>query len=373
MTMKTVNLLRRKAKYVLMATVTACLVYFAITEMLVRRPSDDPKHHQTPKPAPSRRTKIVSPFETNVIVPEKYNEGVVRSRLINEKIKRLTGLMVNNADEFYGAHKNHSFGINYNVHIFYYCPVMWLDGDYELTEEHLNSVFYPELGTYNCTKGVIERHFKQIRDAGIGVILYSWSIDTMRTEIMDAMFTLAQIYKLKISIVIENYPWRTVDMIRDQMKFIIDGYSHLSSFNRIYDYGRKRDYPVFYIKNAETIPIADWNRLLDAKNEATTVRHSKYDSIVLSQVVTKDHLTFSKRSNFDGFFSYSSSNGASYTSTWKNWHHIAHFAEQYKMLFIPTVGPGYEERIWKNRRGQKLKHKTCRHRSNGNYYGVAFR
>lgn len=63
------------------------------------------------------------------------------------------------------------------------------------------------------------------------------------------------------------------------------------------------------------------------------------------------------------------SNGASYPSTWKYWTELKKSADKFKLLFIPTVGPGYDE----NRQQSKQMASTRRHRTNGKYYGVAWR
>lgn len=67
-----------------------------------------------------------------------------------------------------------------------------------------------------------------------------------------------------------------------------------------------------------------------------------------------------KRLCLDGFYSKLPSNGATFASTWKNWSYLKSFALTYKMLFVPTVGPGFAERNKFPRHGD-----IQRHRSNG--------
>lgn len=62
------------------------------------------------------------------------------------------------------------------------------------------------------------------------------------------------------------------------------------------------------------------------------------------------------------------SNGATYASTWKYWSELKKSADKFKLLFIPTVGPGYDD----NSRQSNIA-RTRRHRTNGQYYGVAWR
>lgn len=75
-----------------------------------------------------------------------------------------------------------------------------------------------------------------------------------------------------------------------------------------------------------------------------------------------------KTSQFNGFYSRIVSNGATYASTWKYWSELKKSAEKFKLLFIPTVGPGYDENS-----KQKKVASTRRHRTNGQYYGFAWR
>lgn len=75
-----------------------------------------------------------------------------------------------------------------------------------------------------------------------------------------------------------------------------------------------------------------------------------------------------KSANFNGFYSRMVSNGATYGGTWKYWSELKKSANKLKLVFIPTVGPGYDE----NSKQPKIA-STRRHRTNGQYYGVAWR
>lgn len=83
---------------------------------------------------------------------------------------------------------------------------------------------------------------------------------------------------------------------------------------------------------------------------------------------TKKHISLMRRSNFNGFYNRIASNGANYLSTWKNWAAIKKSADKYKLLFVPTIAPGYNEDKKQPKTGGQR-----RHRTNGQYYGVAWR
>lgn len=82
--------------------------------------------------------------------------------------------------------------------------------------------------------------------------------------------------------------------------------------------------------------------------------------ILLLLIRLKNHAESMRRLCFDGFYSKLPSNGATFASTWKNWSYLKSFAMTYKMLFVPTVGPGFAERNKFPRHGD-----IQRHRSNG--------
>lgn len=70
-----------------------------------------------------------------------------------------------------------------------------------------------------------------------------------------------------------------------------------------------------------------------------------------------------KRGGFDGTYSYFSSDGFSYGSTTRNWRDMATKAKQDGLLFIPCVGPGYDDtriRPWNAH--------TRKDREQGRYY-----
>lgn len=83
---------------------------------------------------------------------------------------------------------------------------------------------------------------------------------------------------------------------------------------------------------------------------------------------TKEHVGLIKTASFNGFYNRNVSNGATYASSWKYWKELKKTADKLKLVFIPTVGPGYNE----NRKQPKTKN-IRRHRTNGQYYGVAWR
>lgn len=370
---------QRIIKVILATGVLSCLLYVALIDFSLRpnvglaplhvpgqaNPGGFPEHPYKQPP------QVVQSFES--AIPEKYDEAVVKTRMISEKIKRLSAMVIH-SDVIPVSNRTTELGLNYNVQIFYYCPVDWWSPPQLGHGQQLNTVFYPELGLYNCNEKVIAEHFRQINKTGIGVILYSWPANSSKDlDLVEIIFQQAKAHQLKVSFVLEHYQGRTVQTIKEKLEFIFDKYSQHESFNRIYDFNRKGHYPVFYIKDTLHSGIEEdsWRKLFG--KQSGSIRKSTYDAVFLNHIETKESLAATKRSGFDGFFTYSATNGDTYASTWKHWQHISRFADQYKMLFIPTVGPGHAEKDIHNDTKKGHTHTAIRHRANGNYYGVGWR
>jgi glycoprotein endo-alpha-1,2-mannosidase len=76
---------------------------------------------------------------------------------------------------------------------------------------------------------------------------------------------------------------------------------------------------------------------------------------------SKESKQIVRKSNFDGFYTFNASNGASFFSTFKNWEKLKKFADMYNLIFVPTVAPGYHD--------SKAKFNPMRRfRSNGMYF-----
>lgn len=329
------------------------------------------------------------------LVPEKYNEHEVKSRIIRDKIKRLAG--GRNTDLSTPARRNRTIALNRNIQIFYYAPVAWykphptVPSDRVVSritengsavsfrpndEQIINVAFYPKRKLYNTTETIIREHFNDIQNCGIGVVTLVWH-PTFHEGLLRAIFKTAAIHNLKIAIEILEYPERTIESIRNNIKYFIDLFgkdqdsSTLSYFKVL---SKQRDLPIFYIRKAYQIADTEWMRLL-SRNGILTIRGTSYDAIVLAHISTKEHKSVVRRGGFDGFYTYLPSNGANYVSTWKNWSQLKKFADLYHLMFVPTIGPGYYDRK-KYSRNANQNHGISnikRYRSNGQYFDVAWR
>jgi len=80
-----------------------------------------------------------------------------------------------------------------------------------------------------------------------------------------------------------------------------------------------------------------------------------------------DEEAFMLEGGFDGFYTYFATEGFTYGSTPANWSRLAQWAKRHGKLFIPCVGPGYDDtriRPWNER--------NTRSRESGAYYDREF-
>lgn len=121
-----------------------------------------------------------------------------------------------------------------------------------------------------------------------------------------------------------------------------------------------------YVYDSYQTKPQQWAQLFK-EDGSITVRNTELDGIYIGLLVERQHKTDIYKSSFDGFYTYFATNGFTYGSTWQNWAEISEFAKRNKLIFIPSVGPGYIDtnvRPWNG--------KNTRPRVNGKYYKQSF-
>ncbi|XP_012280514.1 glycoprotein endo-alpha-1,2-mannosidase [Orussus abietinus] len=323
---------------------------------------------------------------------KKYRE--MREKIIQNKVARMSRKMRNKVLPLI---KNDTIvEPNYNIHIFYYAwyrsqayDGVWKqwnhdylpnwkkndkrvfpDGSHEPPAD-IGANYYPSLGCYSSTDPqVIDIHMKQLKEAGVGVIVFSWtppktmdSTDPVLPDVLDA----AHRYHLKVAPHIEPYAGRNPINLIEHIRYLFNQYS---SHPALYRMRREEDgtvLPVVYIYDSYVFPSSAWWELLSLRGNLT-LRGTEIDAIYIGLLVDSQHRNHIKKSHFDGFYTYFAANGFSYGSTWKNWKDLNKFARQNGLLFIPGVGPGYidtQVRPWNA--------ENTRHRRHGQYYEVAWK
>jgi glycoprotein endo-alpha-1,2-mannosidase len=123
---------------------------------------------------------------------------------------------------------------------------------------------------------------------------------------------------------------------------------------------------MFYVYDSYLTPAEEWATVLSPQGEKT-LRSTAYDAVVIGLWVKREDGQFMLTGHFDGFYTYFATDGFTYGSTVANWPTLADWARRHDRLFIPSVGPGYEDtriRPWNGR--------NSRSRENGAYYDRAF-
>uniref|UniRef100_A0A1B6DUQ7 Mannosidase endo-alpha n=1 Tax=Clastoptera arizonana TaxID=38151 RepID=A0A1B6DUQ7_9HEMI len=328
-------------------------------------------------------------FDNNFVKPHIPSIGELRLKWISEKVNRISSNMKKSNN--YKLRKLKSLKKpNKNVHIFYYSWYTnlkddgnWSHWDHEYLPswrneniKHLSlhqpphdigSNYYPLLGCYSSKNAsIITTHMKQIRNAGIGVIIVSWDpYEDASDKLLKQLLNIAQDHELYVALHILSYRDRSPKNLYTYIHYITNHYVPHPAYLKLSKNGKLL--PVYYIYDSFLHPASEWKELLSIKGNIS-IRGSKYDGFFIGQLVDIHHRYEIKKSNFDGFYTYSACNGLSYGSTWKNWKKLRSFAKQNKLEFIPSVGPGFIDvavRPWNNR--------NIRHRRHGNYYDVAWR
>lgn len=268
-------------------------------QTLVRIPSLQRKQHQQHQYGPS--------YPRSAVIPEKYNEGELRNRLIRDKIKILTS---NGADSSGRINKHNAAAANHdqfiqiaqmqtkNVHIFYSFPIHWTQTEGDSVNEtnplpHAHSsssvlpkkppiVFYPQLGLYQPEMKVLQKHFTDIKNLGIDVLIVKWS--PLLPE-YQWRFLLDMVGKggLQVAIEIDVYPDRTPTTILNNLNYLYKEFWFHETFYKVYVQSKKAMMPVIYIRDANLISDSEWRKLL-AFNGPISVRRSLYNAVFIGHI-----------------------------------------------------------------------------------------
>jgi len=222
--------------------------------------------------------------------------------------------------------------------------------------------FYPELGCYSSNDPkIISEHFRLMQKAGIGVCVISWwGKNSFEDRSIPKYLNAAGNSGIKIAFHIEPF-YRSVEELREQLEYIQSQYGKHPA---IFKFNNK---PLYYLYDSYKITSEEWSKLLKPEG-IHSVRNSNIDATIIGLWVHENEGEFFINSGFDGFYTYFASDGFAYGSTTSNWLYLSEFAAGNNLIFIPSVGPGYNDtriRPWNNRNTKK--------RETGNYYEKMFK
>jgi len=232
--------------------------------------------------------------------------------------------------------------------------------------------FYPELGPYSsASTSIVREHLWQMKDAGIDTVVYSWypagmSDDNGISGNPDALFysflNEAAIIGLSVALHFEPYNGRDADSVWKDVEYINRKYGNHPSLCKRKRLNSQQAVPLVYVYDSYHISPAEWKRVLRDRGTGNYLR-SMTDAFMVGLLVEKQHLSVLADSGFDGMFTYFASSGFTWGSTPSNWDSIATFCVKKDILFIPSIGPGYDDtgvRPWNAR--------NSKNRNRGLYY-----
>ncbi len=228
--------------------------------------------------------------------------------------------------------------------------------------EDIGASFYPADGLYSSNSPTdVARHMQQMRAAGVGVVATTWwGVGDYTDKALPVVFDAAEAHGLKVCFHIEPFRGRNATTTREALVYLLDQYGEHPALYRLD--GR----PMVYLYDSYLSPAKDWATILDPDAE-NTIRGTKYDTFMIGLWVKEHEGPYMLDGHFDGFYTYFAVDGFTYGSTLENWPALAKWAKDQGKLFIPSVGPGYEDlrvRPWNT--------KNFRARENGAYYDRMF-
>ena len=264
---------------------------------------------------------------------------------------------------WYGApeHDKEYFHWNHDI-LPHWSDTTWNNAGGYAGGNDIGANFYPELGCYSSNDPkTIAEHFKLIRKAGIGVCVISWwGKNSFEDRSIPKYLTIAHKYGIKVAFHIEPF-YKSVEELREQLEYIHAQYgNHPAIF-------KSNNKPLHYLYDSYKINGKEWSKLLKPEG-SLSIRNTSLDATMIGLWVHANEGNFFVDSGFDGFYTYFASDGFVYGSTTSNWQHLSEFATQNDLIFIPSVGPGYDDTRIRPWNAQNLKK-----REEGVYYENMFK
>ena len=250
---------------------------------------------------------------------------------------------------------------------------------YDVSQDEIGASYYPELGPYSSSnKDIIIKHYQMLIKSNISVIIVSWHSpiaiknnpdksfadkDKITSNNLDLLFKYSLNYNIKIAIHLEPYDKRTAISTYQDLKYLNDKYGKHKNYYKSPKHGNK---PFFYLYDSYKMDNNQWAKLfIKGIDDNLCVRDTELDGIFLGLYLNKNPSeTHIIQSGFDGFYTYFAADGfTDGSSPQKNWNNIAKWSLQNNLIFIPSLGPGYNDlrvRPWNKQ--------NTKNRNNGNYY-----
>ena len=211
--------------------------------------------------------------------------------------------------------------------------------------------FAPRDGLYSSAdEHVLARQFAQMREAGVTAAALSWSgrpdVPTahdgegVRTDaLVPLVMRVAERERVQIIFHLEPYEHRTPETVRLDLEYIVDRYGASPAFYR----DAQTRLPFYYVYDSYHNSPEQWGELLLPTGRITIRGDPRLDATMIGIVL--DHADVAKlaRGGFQGAYPYFAADGFSYAATARNWPALAAACASHSLLFVPSVGPGYDD------------------------------
>lgn len=231
--------------------------------------------------------------------------------------------------------------------------------------EDIGANFYPANGLYssNSMEDTLT-HMEQMKSAGVGVVAVTWwGRDSFTDKALQVVFDAAEQTGLKVCFHIEPFPGRNAATTREALEYLLERFGAHPALYRDAAHGNR---PWAYVYDSYLTPAAEWATVL-APDGTNTIRGTTLDTVVIGLWVSRFSGFALETGHFDGFYTYFAVDSFVYGSTLKNWPYLSQWAAKRGKIFVPSVGPGYDDtriRPWNS--------KNQRDRENGAYYDRMF-
>ncbi len=214
-------------------------------------------------------------------------------------------------------------------------------GGRHVPPEGIGASFYPEQGLYSSASVEdVGQHMAAMKAAGIGVAAVTWwGIGDRTDRTLEVAFAAAARHGMRICFHLEPFPGRNAQTTREAIVYLLDKYRDHPA---LYRDPRQGNRTYFYVYDSYLTPAREWAAVLDPDGE-NTIRTTPYDAVVIGLWVKEGDGAFMKTGHFDGFYTYFSVDGFTYGSTPSHWPAMAAWAKENGKLFVPSVGPGYDD------------------------------
>jgi len=238
--------------------------------------------------------------------------------------------------------------------------------------EEPHSPFMPERGTYSCRdNATLQAQFAELNRAGVDSAMISWwgrkdwegkrddAFSGANTdELVPAVLEAARLSGVGVSFHVEPYGGRTPQTFLDDLRHIFASYGDHPG---IWREGSQR-LPVFWLYDVSAqhskADVTAWRDALDS------VRGTALDALFFCLWIGgQGDADFVEAGGFDGAYTYFAAEGFTPGSNSKSWLNIQQQLRKRGKLFVPAVGPGYDDRRIRPWNAQNV-----RSRENGAYY-----